>query len=180
VNLSLRRCTDSADTGILDVLLDIHDACYTNQVGRRDLHPRARFSWLLEAWTERTGWECVIGYDDEQPVGFAHGAPLAAAASWWRCMADELDPEFTRECGTRTFALADIMIRLQWRKSGAAARIHDELLAGRPEQRATLLVDSAHTKVQSLYQSWGYRAVGRTWPFDHAAETTAMVKDLPR
>ncbi|GAA1419535.1 hypothetical protein GCM10009601_16530 [Streptomyces thermospinosisporus] len=52
------------------------------------------------------------------------------------------------------------------------------LLAGRPEERVTLLVEPAHAKVKALYESWGYRNAGDQRPFPDAPVYATMVRPL--
>ncbi|MER8102573.1 GNAT family N-acetyltransferase [Kitasatospora sp. NPDC094016] len=177
MSITLRRYGPDSAAGIHGTVLDLHDAGHPPTAFPNCPDPRARFSWLLDSWTQEAGWECVIGYDGEVPVGFAHGAPLAPGTSWWRCLLTPPDPAFTEETGLRTFALADLVVSPQWRGRGVGARIHEGLLAGRPERRATLLVDADHPKVRALYESWGYSPIGPTMSFDHAERMTAMVRE---
>lgn len=51
-------------------------------------------------------------------------------------------------------------------------------MSRRPEQRASLLVDSEHPKVRALYVSWGYRKAGQMQPFEDSPRYDAMVLDL--
>jgi GNAT superfamily N-acetyltransferase len=173
----LRRFNRASAVTAHESLLDIHDDCYpaVHWVG---VDPRTRFSWFLDSWSREPGWDCVIAYDGDSAAGCAHGAPLTDTSSWWNCVVTPLPAEFTQESGRRTFAVRDVMVRPQWRKTGTAARIHRELLAGRLEERAALLVDSTHPKVQSLYETWGYEPVAQTGPSDHADALTVMVHTL--
>ncbi|WP_372411202.1 GNAT family N-acetyltransferase [Streptomyces luteireticuli] len=100
---------------------------------------------------------------------------MSAGTAWWNHVVG-VDDVFTRENGTRTFAVSELMVRPPWRKTGTAELLHEELLRERPEERATLLVDSRHHRVHALYETWGYEAVGRTKPFDDAPVMTAMVR----
>ncbi|MGW2600015.1 GNAT family N-acetyltransferase [Streptomyces klenkii] len=177
MSVLLRRFDRASAATAHESLLDIHEDCYAAAPGC-SFDPRERFSWLLDAWSCRPAWACVIAYEGDTAVGCAHGAPLTDATSWWSYVVTPLPAGFTQESGTRTFAVTDLMVRPQWRKTGTAARIHQELLAGRPEERATLLVDSTQPKVQSLYETWGYAPVGHTGPFDHAEALTVMVQTL--
>ncbi|MGW2202140.1 hypothetical protein [Streptomyces sp. NPDC001774] len=56
------------------------------------------------------------------------------------------------------------MVRLPWRGTGVAKVLHDALLADRPEERATLLVEQTHPRVRALYESWGWRKLGDVRP----------------
>lgn len=173
----LRRYDRTHATELRILLLDVHDDCYAGP-GRGEFTSRERFATFVDQWSQMPGWACVLGYDGDQAMGFAYGAPLPAGSLWWSKVEGLDDPVFTWEDGRRTFAVSEVMVRPQWRKTGTASRLHQELLTGRPEERATLLVDSAHPKVQDLYESWGYRAVGCTQPFDDAPLMTAMVRRL--
>lgn len=62
-------------------------------------------------------------------------------------------------------ALKEIGVRLVWRKTGTARRIHDALLATRgDEPYVTLMVNPAagDGKVHALYKSWGYEDTGQS------------------
>ncbi|MFK0289801.1 GNAT family N-acetyltransferase [Streptomyces sp. NPDC090442] len=135
-------------------------------------HTRDRFGWFVERWSARPGFDCVVGCDDGEPVGFGYGAPAAEGHEWWR---GSLDPA---PADPRTFALSELMVRSQWRKTGMAQQLHEALLAERPETLAALLVDSDHPKVEALYESWGYRKVGNQQPFPDSPNFTTMLRPL--
>jgi GNAT superfamily N-acetyltransferase len=97
-------------------------------------------------------------------VGYAAGMPLRPSTSWWRDLTTPLPAEVTAEHPGRTFALTDLLIRASWRRQGIARDLHDLILAGRPEERATLTVLPAASAAQSAFRAWGWRKVGRTRP----------------
>ncbi|GAA0470754.1 hypothetical protein GCM10009544_36040 [Streptomyces stramineus] len=84
------------------------------------------------------------------------------------------------ENGRRTLALFELMVRKPWRGTGSARRIHEELLAGRSEDRVTLLVEPTHPKVKALYERWGYEYVGDQQPFPDAPIYSTMLRPLPK
>ena len=73
-----------------------------------------------------------------------------------------LAADVTTEHPGRTFALTDLLVRASWRRQGIAAALHDLILAGRPEERATLTVWPAAAPAQSAFAKWGWRKVART------------------
>ncbi|MDH6129566.1 hypothetical protein [Kitasatospora sp. GP82] len=77
-----------------------------------------------------------------------------------------------------TLALKELGVRGPWRGTGVARRIHDELLAGRGEDRMTLMVNPAagDGKVLALYKSWGYEAVNRVQPSPDAPPLIAVIR----
>ncbi|WP_326583329.1 GNAT family N-acetyltransferase [Streptomyces sp. NBC_00481] len=171
--LDLRRYEHADAREIRELLLDIHDEVYE---GSDDpLAPREVFAGFVDGWSSREGFACVVAYDEDQPVGYAYGAPLSPVTTWWAKVTPTLPEDFTAETGARTFALSELMVRVPWRRTGASRRIHDALLDGRPEERVTLLVHKEHGKVRALYEGWGYQTIGECVPFDGAPELCAMV-----
>jgi predicted N-acetyltransferase YhbS len=53
-------------------------------------------------------------------------------------------------------------VRASWRRQGIGRALHDLLLAGRPEERATAVVVPAAAAAQRAFQGWGWRKVART------------------
>ncbi|MEU6059784.1 GNAT family N-acetyltransferase [Streptomyces sp. NPDC047097] len=121
------------------------------------------------------GWEAVIGDDGEEAVGYAYVNTLTADDRWWRRMTTPLLPG---TADRSTVALKEIMVRQRWRGTGVARRIHDELLAGRPEVQVSLLVNplNGNGKVQALYERWGYRKISAQQPSADGPVLTAMVR----
>lgn len=111
-------------------------------------------------------------------VGYAAGMPLRPSTSWWRDLTSPLPAEVTAEHPGRTFALADLLVRASWRRQGIARDLHDLILAGRPEERATLTVRPAASAAQSAFRAWGWRKVGRTRPEGEGPVLDVLVKTL--
>ncbi|MFI9724526.1 hypothetical protein ACIHFE_33690 [Streptomyces sp. NPDC052396] len=59
------------------------------------------------------------------------------------------------------------MVRVPWRKTGSARRIHDELLA-----------EAGRGKVVALYESWGYEKISEQQPSPDGPVLTAMLRDI--
>ena len=95
-------------------------------------------------------------------VGYAAGMPLRPATSWWQDLTTTLPGDLTQEHPGRTFAVADLLVRAPWRRQGIGSALHDLLLAGRPEERATAAVLPAAAPAQHAFRSWGWRKVART------------------
>jgi GNAT superfamily N-acetyltransferase len=87
--------------------------------------------------------------------------PLRPSTSWWRELTTALPAEVTEEHPGRTFALADLLVRASWRRQGIGAELHDLILDGRPEERATLTVLPAAAPAQNAFRTWGWRKVAR-------------------
>jgi ribosomal protein S18 acetylase RimI-like enzyme len=111
-------------------------------------------------------------------VGFAAGMPLRPSTSWWRELTTPLPDDVTAEHPGRTFALADLLVRASWRRQGIGRDLHDLILDGRPEERATLTVRPAATAAQHAFRAWGWRKVARAQAGPDAPVTDVLVIPL--
>ncbi len=137
-----------------------------------------RYWERLEAYGKRDGFALVTGRLDGDLIGYALGYTLPAGSGWWRGLRGDVDPAQLQEDGTRTFALTEIMVREGWRRRGYARTLHDALLAGRQEERATLLVLPDNVEARGAYLAWGWYQLGELQPFDDAPVYAAMVREL--
>jgi len=113
-------------------------------------------------------------------VGYASGMPLRASTSWWRDLTTPLPPEVTAEHPGRTFALTELLVRASWRRQGIGRELHELLLAGRPEERATLTVPPGASAAQAAFRSWGWRKIARARSDGrgHGDDTASPVLDV--
>ncbi len=169
-DLDLRHYAHQDLPRIRQTLLDVHADAYGDRLDDEFVQ---RFPWFVDHWGGNPGFSCVIGYDGDEPVGFAYGAPTTPGREWWR---EFLDPA---PDASRTFAVSELMVRPRWRKTGASRLLHHGLLNGRDEDLAVLSVDVTHPKVQALYESWGYRKVGEQQPFADSPLYAVMLAELP-
>ncbi|MFD5315558.1 GNAT family N-acetyltransferase [Streptomyces sp. NPDC127098] len=134
-----------------------------------------RFGERLARHASEPGWEVVIAFDGDEPVGYAYGNAIEPDDRWWQRMTTPLPAG----CADKpTMALKEIMLRAPWRGLGIARRIHDALLAARPEEQVTLLVNplAGNGKVKALYESWGYTEISSQQPSPDGPVLTAMVR----
>ncbi|QKV94565.1 GNAT family N-acetyltransferase [Streptomyces sp. NA02950] len=166
------KCYTHADArDVRSLLLDIHDEAYANEPN--PFYSRDRFSYFLDLWSSRENWQCISGWEDDVPVGYAYGSILKPGG-WWK---GHRRPATTRGS---VFALSELMVVPQWRGTGRAKQIHDALLEPVEADVVTLQVDSAHHKVKALYESWGYNEAGEAKPSDDSPLFAVMAKDLKR
>ncbi|GAA2749288.1 GNAT family N-acetyltransferase [Kitasatospora cinereorecta] len=139
-------------------------------------------NYRVEAFAERLdrhvgdpGFELVLGYDGDLPIGYAYGNTVDAGDRYWKRMAEPLPEGFTN---TPVLAIKEIGVRTPWRGNGTARRMHDELLARRSEDRVTLMVNplAGDGKVQAVYESWGYRAINSQPPSPDSPRLAVMVR----
>jgi GNAT superfamily N-acetyltransferase len=165
------------------LLLDVYAEIYADRL-TDPFFTAIRFAGRLTGHVRGPNWEAVVGYAGDEPVGYAYGATRPAKSTAWLGVQPQPDPELARETGTRTFFLYELMVRAPWRKTGASAAIHEELLRQRPEERVSLTVEHDHPKVRALYERWGYQCVGSVRPFPDSPLFDVMLRapirrDLP-
>jgi hypothetical protein len=59
---------------------------------------------------------------------------------------------------------APVTVRQAWTGYGFAHALQDELLGGRHEQRATLLVNTNNHRAYDIYRRWGWQQVAQLRP----------------
>jgi GNAT superfamily N-acetyltransferase len=126
------------------------------------------------------GFTLVAARHGEYLVGYASGMPLRPATSWWRGLTTPLPEDVTTEHAGRTFALTGLLVRASWRRQGIGRELHDLLLDGRKEERATLTVAPGAAAAQAAFRAWGWRKLGRTRGEDADGPVLdLLVLDLP-
>jgi len=113
-------------------------------------------------------------------VGYAAGMPLRPSTSWWRALTSPLPEEIVTEYPGRTFSVIELLVRAAWRRQGIGQTLHDLLLRGRREERATLVVWPEATAAQRAFQSWGWHKIARTRdPGAGSRLADVLVTELP-
>ncbi|HEY3980558.1 MAG TPA: GNAT family N-acetyltransferase [Streptosporangiaceae bacterium] len=135
---------------------------YADPPYRQDPAQAAELASRFRVRRRQPGFALAEARHGEYLVGYALGMPLRPSTSWWRNLTTPLRAEQVTEHPGRTFALAELLVRAPWRRQGIGRDLHDLLLAGRTEERATLTLRPAAAPAQGAFQSWGWRKVART------------------
>jgi GNAT superfamily N-acetyltransferase len=120
-----------------------------------------RFAGRLRVQRRQPGFRLAQARNGDYLVGYASGMPLRPSTSWWRDLTTPLPADLTTEHPGRTFALTELLVRAPWRRQGIGYDLHDLLLRGRPEERATATVLPAAAPAQGAFRAWGWRKVAR-------------------
>lgn len=173
------RSFDADEAGpLLDRLVGVYLEVYADP---DDLfHSEDRYRLQLAGHRSVPGWTLVTCEKGGGLVGYAYGFPLAPGTRWWHGLLTPVPDGFVDEDGRRTFAISEIMVRAPWRRQGIARTLHDRLLAGRRERRATLLADPENAPAQAAYGSWGWTKVAELRPaWDNAPRFDVLTRPLP-
>lgn len=171
---------------IRDTVEDVYRRSYVDAIASGDpFDAPAEFMRRFDAYSDpdrSSGFELVVAYAHGVPAGQSWGWPLQPGAAWWGGLhLDDGDRgEFTAETGSRTFALSEIMVATEHTGRELARALHDELLRGRPEERATLLVEPDNERAYAAYRKWGWVRVGWLRPsWEDAPKFDVLIRELP-
>jgi ribosomal protein S18 acetylase RimI-like enzyme len=137
------------------------------------------FAARFRTQRRQPGFVLAVAFSGGYLLGASMGAPLRPATSWWQAVTAPLPDAVTTEHPGRTFALVELMVRGSWRRQGIGRSLHDLVLGGRPEERATLVVPPAATAAQAAFQNWGWHRIARTrGPAPGAPASDVLLLDL--
>ena len=142
-------------------LLALHAEVYAEAPYRRD-EDGDQLARRFAVQRRQPGFVLAEARHGDYLVGYASGMPLRPSTSWWRNLTAPLPEQLTAEHPGRTFAVADLLVRASWRRQGIGAALHDLILTGRSEERATLTVLPAAIPAQRAFRAWGWHRVART------------------
>lgn len=112
----------------------------------------------------RPGFTLVTVREDAALVGFAFGFHMGPGA-WWANAA----PPPAKVLRASKFAVIELVVDAAHRGHGIGRVLAERLLAGRPEEYATLAA-AREAPAHDMYLSWGWKPVGRftTPPYSDA------------
>ncbi|MFC9285818.1 GNAT family N-acetyltransferase [Streptomyces sp. NPDC057052] len=163
----------------LDRFLSAYEEVYAEAPYNEGPSDVAEFIEHYAVHARRPGMRLVLASDGAEVVGFTYGYYLAPDTRWWRNLQDvTLPDDFTREDGRRTFVVIELAVRKAWRRRGVAAALHEQLTSGLNAERVTLTVrpEPEAEAARCAYESWGYRTVGTSHPWDEAPLYACMVR----
>jgi GNAT superfamily N-acetyltransferase len=158
-------------------ILAVYQEVYAERLSDPFFYPD-RFWGRLEPGSWREGFRLVTGRVGGELVGFTLGSVLSATSGWWEGLKADVDADFLRETGSRTFGINELQVRPVWRRRGFAKVMSNALLEGLPVERATLLVRAENTPAYTAYISWGFKVIGQMQPFDDSPVYEVMVREL--
>jgi GNAT superfamily N-acetyltransferase len=159
---------------------DLYRRSYVERIERGDEFGKPEeFMRRFDSYVANPLFTMIVASHQDRWVGQAWGWPLDAHSRWWNGLETDAGPDLTREDGRRTFALSEIMVDQDHTGAGIAHALHDLLLADRPEERATLLVNPTNAPARAAYLRWGWTPVGTlrpAWP--GAAQLDVLIRPL--
>ncbi len=116
-DLTIQRHDGQSLRNQKDDVLTVYREAYAERLQDPFFHPD-RFWQRLEGYASRDGFRLVTGRVDEELAGFTLGGTLPPKSGWWRNLQSDVDAEFLRETGSRTFGINELQVRPSWRRRG--------------------------------------------------------------
>lgn len=155
-------------------LQSLHDEVYADV-----LAAGGDFASRFRMQCRQPGFVLIAARSGGYLIGYAAGMPLRPSTSWWREVTTTLPEQVTTEYPGRTFALVELLVRGSWRRQGTGRSLHDLILAGRPEERATVVVPPTSTAAQAAFQNWGWHKIARARNPVGLPASDVLVTSLP-
>ncbi|MFE5594804.1 GNAT family N-acetyltransferase [Streptomyces sp. NPDC056549] len=135
------------------------------------------FGERLDRHGAEDGFQAVLAYEEDHPVGYVYGNRIRKGDRYWRRMTP---PPCEKYTAYSAVALKEIGVRPARRGTGMARRVHDAFLSCRDEHYVTLMVNEAagDGKVHALYRAWGYEDLGHSQPSPASPRLTVMIRPM--
>ena len=108
--------------------------------------------WQREAYR----FVAALEGDSGQLAGFAYGYACAAGRWWVSFVKDALGEPLASTWLDNSYQLVEIAVLPAWQGQGIGGRLHDQLLAGLPYDRALLATMQAGSAAHRLYRRRGW------------------------
>lgn len=166
---------DSAETlKLRDQVMPVYAASHADQMHDEWFSPEQFWTRLVDIYAQTRDFDLVTGWIDDTVVGYAFGSPRDKEDLWDAI--HRIYPDMTPSGPVYIFR--EFAVAPDWQRHGFGTQIHDELLRGRTEQAAHLLVRPDNAPAQAAYKSWGWKQVGQIKPFPDSPTFDALAFDL--
>jgi hypothetical protein len=181
VNLTFRHYDGAGAQGARSTVEAVYRGAYWQAIEEGDpFNQPEAFMRRFDSYAANPLLELVVAFDGGESVGQTWGWTLGPDSRWWDRLESQPEPGFTDEDGKRTFALSEIMVVRDRTRRGVAHALHDDLLRGRPEKRATLLAEPDNANAYRAYIRWGWRDVAKLQPdWPDAPKFHVLILPLP-
>ncbi|MCM2393631.1 GNAT family N-acetyltransferase [Streptomyces albipurpureus] len=165
-----QRYDGTAAKEITDELIDVYATVYdTPAYTDNPFFSVGSFRDRLEAAFPTEGFETVTARLNGRIVGYVHGATLPADKPWWTSLGSRRPPSLSQLANEgNVFWLRELMVLPQAQRQGLGRKIHDSIIATRPETITTLTCIVDNQPAHDAYLRWGYTIMGQ---IKHASES---------
>ncbi|WP_433824564.1 GNAT family N-acetyltransferase [Actinoplanes sp. CA-015351] len=174
-DVTLRHSGGDEALEMREHLLPIYAATRAHLAGNPFYQPANFWSRLAGIHIKSRDFDLVTAWINTTCIGYAFGSPSDADST----LTAQLTATFPDVGPTSpVYVLREFSVDPAHQRHGHGARIHDELLRGRPERFARLLVRADNEPAKAAYRRWGWVTVGTEQPFENSSPFDAMALDI--
>ena len=174
-DITLRRHGAEETLTLRDQILPVYAASHEHLIAKPWWSPQEFWDRLVQIYARTRDFELVSGWLDDTMVGYAFGSPKDDTGKMW----PDIHTAFPYlEPDGPVYIFREFAVTPKLQRRGYGRLIHDELLRGRLERAAHLLVRKDNEPARAAYRRWGWTFVGEIQPFDDAPTLDAMALDL--
>lgn len=175
MDFDLKRHTGADAASVAEDLTDLYVIVYSEPpYYGESIYSRDAYLERTRKQATRDGFTVITAHADDQLAGFSFGYPFGPGR-WWGGIVEPDPPAELVE--PDKFAVIELVVAPPFRGRGLSSTLIRELLAGRPEPHATLLVHP-DAPARQIYPRWGWRQIGTNRPTPDAPVDHIMVLDL--
>ena len=178
--LVLRRHDAVETLRLKDEMLHVYRASHAEPIRNDPWFSEDKF-WerLVDLYAPGRDFATVSGWLDDQMIGYAFGSPRDNAAGAWQLVKTAL-PDFpVPDENEPIYIFREFAVHPEHQGKGYGRQLHDELLRGRPERLARLVVRVDNVQATGAYLSWGWWKIASDQPFPDSPVMHVMVRPLP-
>jgi len=155
-------------------ILPVYASSHSDQMHDPWFSPEQFWNRLVDIYAKTRDFDLVTGWIEDFVVGYAFGSPRDKEDLWESI--HRVYPDM--EPMGPVYIFREFAVSPSWQRRGFGTQIHDELLLGRPEQAAHLLVRPDNAPAQAVYESRGWKQIGQIKPFPDSPIFDALGLDL--
>ena len=172
--LRLRHTGPEETLALRDQILPVYASSHADQMHDPWFSLAEFWKRLVEIYAKTRDFDLVTAWFDDIVVGYAFGSPRDNEDLW-----PDIHNAFPdMEPHGPVYIFREFAVSPTFQRQHVGAKIHDELLRGRPEQVAHLLVRPDNVAAQAAYARWGWKMIGKIRPFDDSPTFDALALDL--
>ncbi|MBB2947214.1 GNAT superfamily N-acetyltransferase [Actinoplanes lutulentus] len=174
-DVTLRHSDGEEALDMRDHIVPIYAATRAHLRDNPFYQPENFWSRLIGTHAKTRDFDLVTAWINTTCIGYAFGSPSAADSA----LENQLKAAFpgTEPAGP-VYVFREFSVDPAHQRHGHGARIHDELLRGRPERFARLLVRADNEPAQAAYRRWGWVTIGTEQPFENSSPFDAMALEI--
>lgn len=174
-SLTLRHHGPQDALNMRNVLVAVYAATHAHLIGVDPWNDPSRW-WerLTDIYSKTRDFDLVTGWLGDDLAGYAFGSPNDSGKLW-----STISVVFPHlEPSGPVYIFREFAVRPDLQHRGYGRLIHDELLSGRPEPAAHLLMRKDNDSARAAYLSWGWKRAGEIKPFPDSETFDALALDM--